>query len=70
MIYMFLSNNPSSGDVNSSNLSCSKLYTTFEKNNEDPNLLVSDQDPHFYCPHTEFITLLSLLEIGSYQASR
>ena len=25
MIYMFLSNNPSSGDINSSNLSCSKL---------------------------------------------
>ena len=23
MIYMFLSNNPSSGDINSSNLSCS-----------------------------------------------
>ena len=24
MIYMFLSNNPSSGDINSSNLSCSE----------------------------------------------
>ena len=30
MIYMFLSNNPSSGDINSSNLSCSKLV--FSKN--------------------------------------
>ena len=28
MIYMFLSNNPSSGDINSSNLSC------FEKNQQ------------------------------------
>ena len=26
MIYMFLSNNPSSGDINSSNLSCFFLY--------------------------------------------
>ena len=26
MIYMFLSNNPSSGDINSSNLPCSCLY--------------------------------------------
>ena len=26
MIYMFLSNNPSSGDINSSNLPCSKFY--------------------------------------------
>ena len=25
MIYMFLSNNPSSGDINSSNLPCSDL---------------------------------------------
>ena len=25
MIYMFLSNNPSSGDINSSNLSCREL---------------------------------------------
>ena len=30
MIYMFLSNNPSSGDINLSNLSCSKLF--FSKN--------------------------------------
>ena len=28
MIYMFLSNNPSSGDINSSNLPCS-LYDTY-----------------------------------------
>ena len=28
MIYMFLSNNPSSGDINSSNLSCS--FTPFK----------------------------------------
>ena len=26
MIYMFLSNNPSSGDINSSNLSCSNIF--------------------------------------------
>ena len=26
MIYMFLSNNPSSGDINSSNLSCFKMH--------------------------------------------
>ena len=26
MIYMFLSNNPSSGDINSSNLPCLTLY--------------------------------------------
>ena len=26
MIYMFLSNNPSSGDINSSNLPCFLLY--------------------------------------------
>ena len=26
MIYMFLSNNPSSGDINSSNLSCKYIY--------------------------------------------
>ena len=26
MIYMFLSNNPSSGDINSSNLSCFSYY--------------------------------------------
>ena len=26
VIYMFLSNNPSSGDINSSNLSCSTLF--------------------------------------------
>ena len=34
MIYMFLSNNPSSGDINSSNLSCSSksLFTlTFDR---------------------------------------
>ena len=29
MIYMFLSNNPSSGDINSSNLPCLKLYSCF-----------------------------------------
>ena len=28
MIYMFLSNNPSSGDINSSNLSCSFVQGT------------------------------------------
>ena len=27
MIYMFLSNNPSSGDINSSNLSCFSCYS-------------------------------------------
>ena len=27
MIYMFLSNNPSSGDINSSNLSCLELFS-------------------------------------------
>ena len=26
MIYMFLSNNPSSGDINSSNLSCCSMH--------------------------------------------
>ena len=26
MIYMFLSNNPSSGDINSSNLSCFSIF--------------------------------------------
>ena len=31
MIYMFLSNNPSSGDINSSNLSCSN-YAPGAKN--------------------------------------
>ena len=29
MIYMFLSNNPSSGDINSSNLPCWPLHTRF-----------------------------------------
>ena len=28
MIYMFLSNNPSSGDINSSNLSCLIYHTS------------------------------------------
>ena len=28
MIYMFLSNNPSSGDINSSNLSCFSYFST------------------------------------------
>ena len=31
MIYMFLSNNPSSGDINSSNLPCSRLQPKNEK---------------------------------------
>ena len=33
MIYMFLSNNPSSGDINSSNLSCLSI----EANRVDPD---------------------------------
>ena len=31
MIYMFLSNNPSSGDINSSNLSCSKIVNEYDQ---------------------------------------
>ena len=31
MIYMFLSNNPSSGDINSSNLSCSVMFLLKKK---------------------------------------
>ena len=30
MIYMFLSNNPSSGDINSSNLSCFHYFVAWE----------------------------------------
>ena len=44
MIYMFLSNNPSSGHINSSNLSCFilLLFDSFHQNNK-----VFDQyDPH------------------------
>ena len=33
--YMFLSNNPSSGDINSSNLSC--LTILVDEGREDPN---------------------------------
>ena len=34
MIYMFLSNNPSSGDINSSNLSCFPMHSE-DRNDRD-----------------------------------
>ena len=45
MIYMFLSNNPSSGNINSSNLSCYLLVLTFvlgaQKNRLSETVLLS-----------------------------
>ena len=48
MIYMFLSNNPSSGDINSSNLSCSK--NSFRNTIRVSNRLDPDQARHFVGP--------------------
>ena len=54
MIYMCLSNNPSSGDINSSNLPCSNLVLLetcfFLENHEDPDKMLHNapfnQDLH------------------------
>ena len=62
MIYMFLSNNPSSWNINSSNLSCysinlqdssfSHVFTSRVENCMDPDQLVSqkpaDLDLHYF----------------------
>ena len=42
MIYMFLSNNPSSGDINSSNLPCISYFPN--RNADNSNFAMS----HFY----------------------
>ena len=45
MIYMFLSNNPSSGDINSSNLSC--CFNSFENVMENGTFAPQEQVFHF-----------------------
>ena len=42
MIYMFLSNNPSSGDINSSNLSCFTLHVQFLGPSQKNDVINSD----------------------------
>ena len=39
VIYMFLSNNPSSGDINSSNLSCLEVVNLKSLNSSNPDSL-------------------------------
>ena len=60
MIYMFLSNNPSSGDINSSNLPC---WLRNKKNNSLLCTLIcgTDELPPLTCiSHVLFISLGSL----------